>query len=492
MEEKVLFDVKLTEEDINTLIKKGSIGEFRILLHITGQIKKYFLTKEDEVFAIVPKISGDAQVNVESSSFEDWLISKFFNLTSTPVHSSSITSLVKVITAKIREETINKKSLALRVVDHNSKLIINLGNIDGGVIVMDEGKWEIENLSSDLIFMRNKSQESFPYPKVNGNLNLLRNYINLPDEKWYLLLGFILGCYHPKGPYPILIVQGTNGAGKSSFAKIMKKLIDPASEFIRSFPSTEKELFMAAISNHLLIYDNLSGLKKDMSDALCKLSTGAAYSTKTLYTTMDETTISATRPVIVNGIDYIAAREDLKDRAIILEIPKIKDVNRVDEETFWNSFNTDLPFILGGLFDVLAEIYHTYRSIKLPETPRMADFIKWVTAGEGKIGLNKFEFINIYKKHKVEAAIDSIEDDTLALGITKFLEHSNVLQGTASEIIKLVGDILRRDGFYLKEDWLPPNKFKELISRRKPALENIGITYEYIRGKERIHTFRRE
>jgi NADH:ubiquinone oxidoreductase subunit K len=45
---------------------------------------------------------------------------------------------------------------------------------------------------------------------------------------------------------------------------------------LRAPPRNERELMISAINGHLLVFDNVSSLSQEMSDALCRLATGTS------------------------------------------------------------------------------------------------------------------------------------------------------------------------------------------------------------------------
>jgi hypothetical protein len=57
-------------------------------------------------------------------------------------------------------------------------------------------------------------------------------------------------------------------------------------------------LFIAASNGHVLAFDNLSGLPPWLSDTLCRLTSGGAFSTRRLFTDQDEILFAAARPII--------------------------------------------------------------------------------------------------------------------------------------------------------------------------------------------------
>src|SRR5207249_8164490 len=124
------------------------------------------------------------------------------------------------------------------------------------------------------------------------------------------------------------------------------RIVDPSTALVRTPPREDRDLLITATNSWVLAYDNLSSVSPWLSDALCRLATGGGFSTRELYTDSDETFFDAMRPVMLNGIDQLAERADLADRAVILNLPKIDDLKRKDEKQLYGDFETELPQIL--------------------------------------------------------------------------------------------------------------------------------------------------
>jgi ABC-type phosphonate transport system ATPase subunit len=88
----------------------------------------------------------------------------------------------------------------------------------------------------------------------------------------------------PLGPYPVLDVIGETGTAKSTLVAVLRTLVDPQEPALRRPPREERDLFIAASTNHVLAYDNLSVMPDWLSDALCRISTGGGYAARMLYT----------------------------------------------------------------------------------------------------------------------------------------------------------------------------------------------------------------
>jgi hypothetical protein len=61
-------------------------------------------------------------------------------------------------------------------------------------------------------------------------------------------------------------------------------------------------------------FDNLSGLPPWLSDTLCRLTSGGAFSTRRLFSDRDEILFTAARRVILNGIEDIITPRSCRPR----------------------------------------------------------------------------------------------------------------------------------------------------------------------------------
>src|SRR5690606_12114410 len=101
------------------------------------------------------------------------------------------------------------------------------------------------------------------------------------------------------------------GAGKSTAARLIRRLVDPHIAELRAEPRTIDDVMVAAARSRVIALDNLSGIPPWLSDALCRLSTGGALTKRELYTDADEIILEAVRPVIVTSITDVITRGDL-------------------------------------------------------------------------------------------------------------------------------------------------------------------------------------
>src|SRR5262249_48386394 len=159
----------------------------------------------------------------------------------------------------------------------------------------------------------------------------------------------------------------------------------------------------SASNSWLVAFDNLSYLPAWLSDALCRLSTGGGFATRGLFTDDEEVIFDAQRPVILTGIEELATRSDLLDRAIVLHLPPLPEDRCRPEAELWAEFEEARPRILGALLDVVAGALRELPAVKLPRHPRMADFAVWATAAETALGWERGSFLKAYSGNRAES-----------------------------------------------------------------------------------------
>ena len=200
-----------------------------------------------------------------------------------------------------------------------------------------------------------------------------------------LCVAWLLAALRDTGPYPLLVLTGEWGSAKSTAARLLRSLADPASPSIRGMPKDERDAVIAARRQRVLVYDNLSGLATWLSDVLCRIATGAGFGTRALYTDDEEMVFEVSRPVILTGIGNPVVRGDLADRSMVVTLSQIEDSARRTEAEVMVSFEEVRPLIFGALLDGLSEGLRKLSSVRLERLPRMADFCMWGSRLRGRL-----------------------------------------------------------------------------------------------------------
>lgn len=356
-------------------------------------------------------------------------------------------------------------------------LHLDLGGKDWASVCIDANGWKIVKRGAAR-FQRSRAMQALPAPVTGpADITLLRPFLNVESETDFrMLVAWLLGCFQPKGPYPILILTGEQGSAKSTTAKVLRSLIDPANPMTRSAPQSEQDLVIAARHNHVLAFDNLSHIKPSLADALCRIATGGGFGTRKLHTNSEEVLFDATRPILLNGIPDLASRSDLADRSIIVSLPVIEETKREFEAEFWARFNQAAPHILAALLNATTTALARLSTVTLTERPRMADFTKWVSAAEPSLGWPEGAFAEAYAANRQSVDSAAIEGNPVAEAIVSMITDHGPFKGTATELTKALRSLYPQ----LTDDPLvfprQPNKLSGELKRVQPLLRRQGIT----------------
>jgi hypothetical protein len=325
--------------------------------------------------------------------------------------------------------------VSTRLAEHQGAIYLDLGNEHWQAVEITPHGWQVVD-APPVKFRRARGMLPLPVPVPGGSLAALRPFVNLASEEdWRLLVSWLVAALRPVGPYPVLVIYGEQGSAKSSLVRVLRALVDPNTAALRSTPRDERDLVIAATNGWLIALDNLSHLSDWLSDALCRLATGSGFATRELYTDAEEAIFAAQRPVVMNGIEEVATRGDLLDRALILYLPTIPEAKRQDEKAFWQAFEQARPPILGALLAIVSAALQTLPTVQLAYKPRMADFAVWACAAAAACGWSDEDFLDAYQGVR-EAAYDlTLEASPVGPVVRDFVVKHSPWEGTASELL---------------------------------------------------------
>lgn len=366
----------------------------------------------------------------------------------------------------------------VRLAAYNETIYLDLGSDSYEVVEITSGGWRVLGNQNVVKFRRPSGMAALPYPKAGASIEALRKYINLANaEDWPILVGFIIMCMNPWGPYPILSFTGEQGSAKSTGQKVIKAIADPSTAPLRSLPKETRDLAIHSMNSHVLAYDNLSDIPGAMSDALCRQATGSGFATRTLYSDDEETIIDTKSPLMMNGIENVVRRHDLADRSIIINLAVIPDEKRIPEADFWGHFEDDAPEILGAILAAVSGALANHKTVKLPRVPRMADFAIWVTAAEAALGWGDGAFLKAYSINRREVTALTLDADQVGCAVKVFMERRSfeAWEGSSTELLDALDgqtDDRTRKGKYWPRS---ANSFSGKVKRSATSLRAEGI-----------------
>lgn len=426
---------------------------------------------------------------IRSNKFKMWLSGKFYFDQGLPPSNQALADAILTIEAKTLFNE-QKEKVYTRVTRTENSLYIDLCCKRWSAVEITPRGWKIID-NPPVKFRRSKGMLPLPAPVRGGNLLDLSEVMNISGDQFILAMGWLLGTFNPHGPFPILVLQGEQGTGKSTQSRILRSLIDPSFAPLRTYPRSDRDLIIAANNSWVISYDNLSNIPWWIQDALCRLSTGGGFSCRQLYTNDDEAIFNTMRPIIINGIDQVAQRHDLIDRSIICKLDPIPSGMRRTEKEIMQTFQKIQPSIFGVICDALSTILAEEKNIKINELPRMADFIHWVIASESALPWDSGRFYKAFQEHKDEEIHDAVESDLVAHAIFLFIKEHKEWTGTPTLLLNKLTHHVPATTANSKSWPKIANTLSKRISRAQTYLRKSGIQIEtYRNNKERIFNIR--
>ena len=394
----------------------------------------FFHTPENEAFAEITVNNHQEIWRLRDKSFKVWLARLFHQRFKTAPSSQALTDALGVLEGEALYGNSVERTVFTRVGEYRGSIVLDLANESWGAVLVKPGKWEVIP-KSPIPFRRTRAMKELPPPERRGSIEELRQFLNVGEDGFILLVGWLISALNPRGPYPPLILQGEAGSAKSTTSRVLRALIDPNAAPLRNDVRDIRDLMIAATNSWCTAFDNLSGLPKWLSDALCCLATGGGFATRQLYSDDDEKIFQATRPILLNGIDGTVTRGDLLDRSIVMYLPTIDESKRQLESEFWERFYLARPRILGALLDAVATALARFDKVELKNPPRMADSTKWVTAAEPALGWQAGAFCEIYKSNRKAANRLTLESSPIVPALERLFIQRDEWTGTASQLL---------------------------------------------------------
>lgn len=442
-----------------------------------------FHTAESDCYATLAVEDHLENWPLKGERFTRWLLQQFYRDTGKAPGAQALTDARATIAARAMFEG-PERPVFLRVAEYDKALYVDLCNDRWEAMEVTASGWQV--VSSEAVpvkFVRKENAAPLPRPEVGGSAEALRPLLNVrSEEDFRLMVAWMVGALNPDGPYPVLVLQGEQGSAKSTTVRVLRSVVDPAVEPLRSPPRDERDLAIAASGSWTPALDNLSGVRPWLSDALCRLATGGGFATRELYSDDREVIFSQKRPVILNGIDSLAAAGDLRDRALLVELPHLPPEKKRTERGFYQELEAVRPRVLGALLDAASAALRNLDQIELEKLPRMADFAVWVSAAEEVLPWRSGEFMAAYVGNRTEAEAHSLEADSLAVAVKELMKDRREWTGTATELHAALNELVDENARRSRAWPGAPNALVNRMKRIAPALREAGIEY----GDERL------
>ena len=362
------------------------------------------------------------------------------------------------------------RQLHIRVARCEDRIIVDLATPEGRCVSIGPGGWRREP-SSPVLFRRSGAMKPLPAPISDGDgLAKLQDLLNTDKEGFQLLVAWLVACFIPDLPHPILTFRGEQGTGKSYAAKMVIGIIDPSGAPKRTAPRDIKSWATQAFNSWALCLDNVSVIADWLSDALCRAVTGDGIVDRALYTDDDVVVLEFRRVLAMTTIDAGALAGDLAERLVTIELHTIPDAKRREENEMDEAYSDAHASILASLFDLLAKVLKVLPDVVLTERPRMADFARILAAVDQVQG---WKTIDTYKASARDAVADVLDGEPFAQAVVAMVDKAGPA-GVTLTTQQILDSVVTPDK--------PPKKWPKdstraggQLKRLAPALRTIGI-----------------
>jgi hypothetical protein len=370
------------------------------------------------------------------------------------------------------------RDVHLRVARVGGAIYVDLADEGSHVVEVTAAGWRVID-DPPVRFLRPSAMRALPFPEQGGSVRELRPFVRVAhEESFVLVVAWLVAAFNVGRPCPVLVFRGEQGTSKSTTAAIVRRLVDPNKSPLRSPPRTADDLAVAAQHSFVVAFDNLSNVRRDLSDDLCRLCTGGGLSKRKLYEDDEEVVLEATRPILLNGIPDLAESADLAERSMVVTLAIIPEEERRPLVEVNAAFERVAPRVLGALLDGVASALAGEGAVRLARLPRMADFMTWATAAESGLGLPSGACDGAYRGALALAVEATLEADPVASAVRTLLSDrafGGEWKGTATNLLRilapLVDDEVRRSTRWPKD----AARLGSAIRRAASFLRRVGI-----------------
>lgn len=267
------------------------------------------------------------------------------------------------------------------------------------VVIIDKDGW---HLSTDAKhkFLHSSASKPQVIPKrcEKNPIELLKPFLNLKGNDLIIFVIWLIQAFCA-GNHSALLLSAERGGGKSSTSRIIRTIVEPSGVDV-SYLSKNKEELLNTLSNlYLVCFDNVRDITKEQSDLLCSAITKGTATKRALYTNNEMYVQKLHNTIVINGISVIPKESDLAERFLVVNLKKLTPEKMRREKDLWDSFNNELPYILGAIFETLSKAMRHFETLSLENMPRMADSFADMIAIALALGISEEEFRAIYTEN---------------------------------------------------------------------------------------------
>lgn len=410
---------------------------------VMGNVTVYQDTlNDDALFAEFTVGSGVTYFNrLESSKFKAFLRMKALEITENEQSLNAEAAIQYIRDYYMYEEDAEKVDVYIRTVGNlEDGIEYSLKDRKQRVVVVDKDNWKLSTQTVHK-FLHSSVSKSQIVPKrcEESPLKLLKPFVNLKGKDFILFVVWLIQAFC-SGNHFALLVTAERGSGKSTISRIARMIIEPSGADISHLSNKKEELLNTLSNLYFVCFDNVRSISQEQSDLLCSAITKGTATKRALYTDNDMYVQKLHNAVLINGISAYPKESDLAERFLIVNLKKLTPDKIRCEKEFWDSFNNELPYILGSIFNTLSKAMRCCETLSLKNMPRMADAFADMVAIALALGISEKKFRAIYDDNVVK--MNKLRSETpLVKAVKDLMTNLNgkrAIEDTAEKILELL------------------------------------------------------
>lgn len=470
--------------------EKSQVLRLMALIESKADIE-LFRDEYETAFIRVPVGDHKETLSCRSRKFLLWLVHSYLKTYGTIPQQGAVSLAIQAIEGNALF-TGERRELHKRVAQSEEAVWYDLADEMNRAIRITPDGWDLVSNPPNL-FQREKHMLAQTEPVRGGSVSEFLSFVNVAgDTQKILLLVYLVSCFIPNFPHPVLYLHGQKGSAKSTASKLLRKLVDPSIIEVVSLPKNARQAAQQLLHHHFIFYENVSQIPGDISDLLCIAVTGGGFEDREYYTNADAFIFNIKTNVGINGINISAVKPDLLERSILIELERISDKDRRKEQDLYAAFDEARPRILGSIFDTVSTAMKIRPSIKLEGFPRMADFAEWGCAIAEALGYKQSDFLEAYGRKIDQQDQEAIAASREAQLLVALMQGEDTWTGTPQALLSTLTRVAAsRSEFIDKEVVGRPNILTRRLNLLRTNLLAVGIDYSAKKSGERIITIKR-
>lgn len=376
-------------------------------------------------------------------------------------------------------------------------IIIDLGDETGDVVHVTADGWKVSD-PRDLpggapVFRRSAGYGPLPRPERGGDLAELWQILHVASPAAvHLGTGWLTAAYFADVPRPGLWPTGPAGAGKTTFAGGLARIVD-GTEWLdgRLDKSDDRNNIIRAARCYVVSFDNMSAVTGDLSDWICQLVTGHRDSFRRMRTNFEGISMAYRRTFVATGLSLpYGLGADALDRVIELPLQAIANAGRVNDTLIRRQLDAARPRLLGALLDHVAAVLGVLPGI--PDTglglDRMNEYAHILMAHDLTYGGGQMPCLEAYLAAAASAREDRADGEPVVAALGRMLPPGGNWSGSATELwAALVPH--RTFGISGGDNWWPANA--RALSDHLTATDSVLRAGGFLVGRRTGHKKKR-